>query len=282
METQQNLYQSDILTEIMEGDCREVLPTLLSESIDLIVTSPPYANARRKQYGGIAHADYVDWFLPIASELYRVLKPSGTFILNIKENVVNGERSTYVMELILSLRKLGFLFTEEYCWCKKNSMPGKWKNRFRDAWERLLQFNKSREFAMYQDAVMVRRKDSTAHRLTKLSANSTQRVVSSTGSNFSKRLSAWVGREYVYPSNVLYLSVESKNRKHSAVFPESLPEWFIKLFTVAGDMVLDPFSGSGTTGAVCCRLNRNFIGIEKMHEYVELSRERISVTKNIC
>jgi DNA modification methylase len=278
----QNLFLSNIVTKIIEGDCQQVLPTLQSDSIDLIVTSPPYANARRKQYGGVAHAEYSTWFLPIASELYRVLKPSGTFILNIKENVVNGERSTYVIELILSLRKLGFLFTEEFCWAKKNAMPGKWKNRFRDSWERLLQFNKSRDFAMYQDAVMVRRKDSTAKRVVKFPANATQRVKSATGSNFSRRFAAWIDREYVYPSNVLYLSVETTNKKHSAVFPESIPEWFIKLFTVEGDTVLDPFSGSGTTGAVCCRLNRNFIGIEKVREYVELSRNRISVTKNNC
>jgi site-specific DNA-methyltransferase (adenine-specific) len=74
--------------------------------------------------------------------MLRVLKPTGTFILNIKEKVVNGERSTYAIELILAMKKQGWLWTEELIWHKKNCYPGKWPNRFRDAWERLLQFNK--------------------------------------------------------------------------------------------------------------------------------------------
>jgi len=89
--------------------------------------------------------------LPISAQLLRVLNPSGSFILNIKEKVVDGERSTYVMELILEMRKQGWLWTEEFIWHKKNCYPGKWPNRFRDAWERLLQFNKSRKFNMYPD-----------------------------------------------------------------------------------------------------------------------------------
>jgi len=79
---------------IHHGDCREVLPTLPADSIDLIVTSPPYADSRKKSYGGIAPDDYVKWFLPISTELLRVLKPEGSFVLNIKEKVVDGERHT--------------------------------------------------------------------------------------------------------------------------------------------------------------------------------------------
>jgi DNA modification methylase len=100
-------------------------------------------------------------------------------------------------------------------------------------------------------------------------------VKSKSGSPFQNNLSAWVGREKVYPTNVLYLSSETRNKHHCAVFPESLPEWFIKLFTVEGDWVLDPFSGSATTGVVCQRLNRRYIGIEKKPEYVQVSRERV-------
>ncbi|MCL2745419.1 MAG: site-specific DNA-methyltransferase, partial [Planctomycetaceae bacterium] len=148
-------FPPDNSVQIYEGDCREILPTLPADSVNLIVTSPPYAEARKGEYGGIAHKDYVQWFLPVSAELFRVLKPDGTFILNIKENVVKGERSTYVLELILALRKSGWLGTDELIWCKRNCYPGKWRNRFRDAWERLLQFNKSRRFAMYQDSVKV-------------------------------------------------------------------------------------------------------------------------------
>src|SRR5437016_10982527 len=145
----------EITTEIYPGDCKDQLRTLPTDSVDLIVTSPPYADQRKSTYGGIPHDKYVEWFLPISEQLLRVLKPTGTFILNIKEKVVEGERSTYVIELILAMRKQGWLWTEEFIWHKKNSYPGKWPNRFRDSWERLLQFNKNKRFNMYQDEVMV-------------------------------------------------------------------------------------------------------------------------------
>ena len=93
-------------------------------------------------------------FCRFSKELLRVLKPDGTFVLNIKEKALNCERHTYVLELILAMRKQGWFWTEELIWHKKNCYPGKWPNRFRDAWERLLQFNKGKRFKMYQDAVM--------------------------------------------------------------------------------------------------------------------------------
>src|SRR5690554_5303088 len=98
-----------IKTDLYLGDCREQLTNLPDDSVDLIFTSPPYADQRKNTYGGIHPDQYVNWFLPIADQLFRVLKPTGTFILNIKERVVNGERSTYVMELILEMRKRGWL-----------------------------------------------------------------------------------------------------------------------------------------------------------------------------
>src|SRR5881392_3411343 len=150
---------------IVQGDCLAVLPQLPADSIDLIVTSPPYADNRKHTYGGISPDQYVDWFLPITAELLRVLKPTGTFVLNIKEKVVDGERHTYVLELILALRKQGWLWTEEYIWHKRNCHPGKWPNRFRDAWERCLQFNKSRHFKMNQEAVRVPMGDWAGKRL---------------------------------------------------------------------------------------------------------------------
>jgi site-specific DNA-methyltransferase (adenine-specific) len=119
-------------TQIHQGDCLVILPTLASSSVDLIITSPPYADQRKDTYGGVHPDRYVEWFLPISAELKRVLKPEGSFILNIKERVVNGERHTYVLELIIALRKQGWLWTEEYIWHKRNSYPGKWPNRFRD------------------------------------------------------------------------------------------------------------------------------------------------------
>jgi len=257
------------------GDCREKLKELPDDSVDLIFTSPPYADSRANTYGGIKPDEYVDWFLPISAELLRVLKPTGTFILNIKEKVVNGERHTYVIELILAMRKQGWLWTEEFIWHKKNCYPGKWPNRFRDAWERLLQFNKTRKFHMYQEAVMIPIGSWAERRLKKLSPTDLLRDPSRVGSGFAKRVANWLGREKVYPTNVLHLSTETKNRHHSAVFPEALPEWFIKLFTKEGDWVLDPFMGSGTTVRVAQKLGRNAIGIEILPEYFALAQQQI-------
>ena len=215
--------------------------------------------------------------LPISAELLRVLKPTGTFILNIKEKVVNGERSTYVMELILAMRKQGWLWTEEFIWHKKNSYPGKWPNRFRDAWERLLQFNKSKKFAMYQEEVMVPMGDWAKSRLKNLSETDKYRDNSKVGSGFGKNISNWIGRDKAYPTNVLHLATECNNKKHSAAFPEELPQWFIKLFTQEGDTVLDPFAGSGTTLFVAERMGRNAIGVELMDEYYQMIKEQIEV-----
>ena len=159
----------EIITDLHLGDCREVLNVLPDDSVDLIFTSPPYADQRKQTYGGFHPDDYVEWFLPISKQLLRVLRPTGTFVLNIKEKVVNGERSTYVMELILEMRKQGWFWTEEFIWHKKNCYPGKWPNRFRDSWERLLQFNKSKQFYMNQQAVMVPMGDWSKSRLKNLS-----------------------------------------------------------------------------------------------------------------
>ena len=261
--------------KLILGDCLQELKNLADNSIDLIVTSPPYADSRKNTYGGIKPDKYVEWFLPISRELFRVLKPTGTFILNIKEKVVNGERHTYVIELILEMRKQGWLWTEEFIWSKKNSYPGKWPNRFRDAWERLLQFNKNRKFNMYQEAVMIPIGDWAKGRLKNLSETDRIRDISKVGSGFGKNISHWLGKTKVYPTNVLHLATECNNKNHSAVFPESLPEWFIKLFTKEGDVVLDPFMGSGTTIKVAQRMGRNAIGIEIKSEYYDMVKKQL-------
>jgi len=256
------------------GDSKEILKNIPSNSVDLIITSPPYSDQRKGSYGGIHPDKYVGWFLSKSVELLRVLKPTGTFILNIKEKVVDGERHTYVLDLIKEMRKQGWLWTEEFIWHKRNCHPGKWPNRFRDAWERLLQFNKSKKFNMYQEAVMVPIGDWAKARLKNLSETDKIRDNSKVGSGFGKNISNWVGKETVLPSNVLYLATESSNKSHSATFPRSLPSWFIKLFTKEGDLVLDPFLGSGTTSISASLLNRNSLGIEILPEYYNIAIER--------
>ncbi len=206
--------------EIVQGDCLHVLREFPDDCIDLIVTSPPYADQRKHTYGGVAPDDYVAWFLPITRELRRVLKPTGTFILNIK----------------------------------------------------------ARRFHMYQEEVMVPMGDWAQTRLKNLSSTDRVRDESRVGSGFGKKIENWLARSMAFPTNVLNLATECANRKHSAVFPEALPEWFIKLFTQEGDTVLDPFMGSGTTLRVAKRKGRNAVGIEIQPEYVEAVRNELAST----
>lgn len=264
------------VNEIFLGDCEKELLKFPDNYFDLIFTSPPYADQRKNTYGGIKPDDYVNWFMPKSKEFLRVLKPNGTFILNIKERVVDGERHTYVIDLIKELKNQGWIWTEEYIWHKKNSYPGKWPNRFRDAWERLLQFNKTKKFKFNQDNVMVPIGNWAKDRLINLSETDKTRDESRVKSGFGKNVSKWVGRTMVYPTNVIHLATECANQNHSAVFPVELPKWFIKLLTEPGDIVLDPFIGSGTTALAAVQLGRNYIGIDTKDEFIRISQERLS------
>ena len=265
---------------ILQGDARETLKAVPDASVDLIVTSPPYADQRAATYGGVKADDYVEWFMPIAAELKRVLKPEGSFVLNIKERVVNGERHTYVLELIIAMRQQGWLWTEEYIWHKRNCYPGKWPNRFRDAWERCIHFTKQKSFAMYQTEVMVPMGDWKNSRLQNLSETDQRRDNSKVLSGFGKNISNWIGREMAYPSNVLHLATECGNKNHSAAFPVELPSWFINLFTQPGDLVLDPFMGSGTTAVAAQKLDRLYVGTELNPEYIAVAHERLREREN--
>lgn len=267
--------------KIFLGDCAKELRKIPTESVNLVVTSPPYADNRKSSYTGVPMNRYVEWFLPISSEIKRVLKEDGSFILNIKERASNGERHTFVLELILEMRKQGWVWVEEYIWHKRNSYPGKWPNRFRDSWERCLHFTKNKKFKMYQEEVMIPMGKWAEKRLANLSQKDKMRYESRVDSGFGKNISNWIGRDKAYPTNVLQLSTESSNKGHSATFPIGLPTWFIRLFTKKNDLVLDPFIGSGTTAIACIRLNRKYLGIELMPKYYKLILSNIKKEKRI-
>lgn len=269
---------------LYEGDSAKLLADISKfpdKSVHLIMTSPPYADKRKESYEGIHQDKYVEWFLPISTELKRILKDDGSFILNIKEHPQNGERCTYVLELILEMKKQGWFWIEEYCWYKKNSFPGKWPNRFRDSWERCLHFTKRKDFKMYQDAVKVPIGDWAEKRFKSMSEDDFKRRVSKNNAHLARNVSNWLNKRKVFPHNVLvfeeehrlYLSnvvesaVDSSNKNHSAIFPIELPSWFIRLFTKENDVVLDPFLGSGTTAVAAAMNRRKYLGIEVKSEY---------------
>lgn len=166
-------------------------------------------------------------------------------------------------------------------WSKKNTSPGRWPNRFRDLWEHCYHFTKSKKFKMYQSSVKVPVKPWAKKRLSKLSNNDKIRFESKTRSGFAKNVSNWVGRMTVFPGNVIETATESSNKSHSAVYPVSLPTWFVKLLSRKNDLVLDPFLGSGSTAIAAMRLGRHFSGIELKPKYCKLARSRISKEKKI-
>lgn len=269
------------LNDVYCGDCLEVMRGFPSDSVDLIMTSPPYADARKHTYGGVPPDQYVEWFLPRAEEMKRVLKPSGSFVLNIKEGIYNGQRHAYVFDLVLSMRAGGWLWIDEFVWHKSSPFPGNFGIRLKDGWERLFHFACDNDIKFRRESVQVPARYKNGRPNGKLVPGDRVSRSSSHGSGFGKRADMMENRGMVYPSNVLYGAslCEEEATGHSAQFPLWIPTFFVKLFTDAGDIVLDPFCGSGTTMAAAQSLGRQWIGIDKDQSSVDLSRDRLNKTQ---
>lgn len=258
-------------------DCIEGMKKLPDNSVDLIFTSPPYADRRKNSYEGY-HADvYNDWFVQVAEEIKRILKPSGSFFLNLKAHCDKGERVLYVYELIIRLRnELGFRFVDEFTWTK-NGVPGRFKGRFKNGFEPVFHFAKSPDVTFNPHEVGTPMKEESIARASRKASGE-----SGNGSGFAgmRKNETMQNKKLALPSNHLHIPQKSNQftlqSKHPAVFPEELPEFFIKAFSNEGDLVLDPFIGSGTVAVVAKRNNRNYIGFDLKEEYVDLSNERIS------
>ena len=257
------------------GDSRS-LSVIDDESVNLIMTSPPYSDLRSHTYGGVKPDEYVEWFMQFSPELKRVLRNDGSFVLNINDKVVGGERHTYVIELILALREDGWKWIERYPWVKMNATPGRFRYRLRDAFEYNLHFTKTFDFKIYKDHVKIPAQESTI-RKKKLWDRKCPlfRRVSGTKSGIGVNSSQMAKDGLVEPCNTLVMPTQCGNTLHSAAFPVELPTFFILLFTKKGDIVLDPFIGSGTTAIAAKKVDRYFIGVDKDREMCNNAWSRI-------
>ena len=260
------------------GDCQAVLKEIPDESVDLIFTSPPYAEQRKDTYGGIPTAEYTDWFLNKSEEFKRVLKPTGNFVLNIRSHCHKGERDLYVYKLVIALREVqGWKFVDDMIWAKYNPVPGKYNNRLKNGWENLFHFTKGDKIKFYPDRLRQPLKPSSLRRVNNISKTDREHLgkESASKSGFSNFISKLKGTTTALPSNVILMSQETSNKLHSAVFPMALPEFFITLMTNVNDIVLDPFMGSGTTCAAAKKLGRVYVGIDKEKDHIPIAVDRV-------
>lgn len=264
---------------IVHGDSLEMLPKLPKESVDLFFTSPPYADARA--YSRIHPDRYVEWFLPFARAMFDATKESGSLIVNIKNRVANkgplkGQRHPYVFELVLALQHMGWRWVETYIWAKPNAVPGKFGPRTKDAFEYVFHFAKGARPYFDLDSIRVpyradaaeiaRRKNDTLGRRT-------------TEAGFGRDRTKTYLHGGADPGNVVAVAQtynQYQGVAHTAAMPEGLAEFFIKAACPEGGIVVDPFTGSGTTIVVARRLGRIAGGFELHEEYVQEAKRRIT------
>lgn len=258
------------VNKIILGDTSEVIKTIQDNSIDLVVTSPPYAQKRKDTYGGINPDIYAEWLFNLSVEFMRVLKPSGSFILNIKEGTKDGKKEIYVLEYLLKMAKMNW-WTETFVWFKKNPFPTGNKKRLKDGFEYCYQFTKTNDYKFFPNSVLVPANEKWLKDNLKRKNKGEHLVTNGSGMNMSIRTT----NEMVRPSNVLSMACSTLNIKHSAMFPIGLPKFFINLMTEKEDLVLDPFLGSGTSALACIEEGRNWLGIEKESVHVNIANERI-------
>lgn len=271
---QTTLAKAGATCTIIHGDSRSELLAYKGKA-DLIVTSPPYADARHKHYDGIHPDKFADWFLTFNETFYDVLKPEGSLVINIKDKVVDGVRHRYVWRTIEALCQNGWYAIDDYLWHKPNPMPGYWPTRLRDGWEYCFHLSKSKRPFFNSDGVRKPIGEWVGSRLKNLGKNDQSRHNSANESGFGRDLSKWVGKQTVLPSNVLSMALVGKNKGHPAVFPVDLPLFFIKLLCPENGLVIDPFAGSGTTGIAALSAGRSCILVDNNLKYCKEAVRRI-------
>ena len=267
---------------ILTGDCFELIKDLSDNSVDLVITSPPYADIVNygKNISIKKPNEYCDWLLPLFNEIHRVLKPSGSFILNINDNCSNGLRNPFIYELIYrSQKETKLKFYDTYIWHKMNGIPNGSKKRFRNNTEFIFHFVKNqKELKFYMNRVMKEPAKATSDRAKYQwtvknhgTIQDGERVKEKT-IDYGSQLTNGVRPDNVFRFPTAGLARDNTIR-HPAPYHKELPSYFINLLTDEGDTILDVFSGIGTTGLGCN--NREYIGFELNEKYAEFSKKRL-------
>lgn len=266
-----------ILGEMVIGDCLEVLRKTPDDTFDLVLTSPPYDGQSKYGNGEKYEREwYEGFFLQVTAEIRRTLKPHGSFVLNYRSKRHNGERGTLQYELVLWLRKQGWIFCEDFVWGKPSPPPGRWNRHLKDAVEYCFQFAKTRDWQFFPEQVLQKarwdRKD--LERRKKLAQNFVR--VNEPSGHGRHRVQA--GPDLVRPSTLLHFEPEFDPNPtgHPARFPVELPTFFINLLTSPGQLVFDPFAGTGTTALVAEKLGRRWLSTELDPCYAGILPTRLS------
>lgn len=274
------------------GDARAVLPTIPDESINLVFTSPPFALRRQKAYGNVAAADYIEWFWPIAEEIHRILKPDGSFVMELGGawNPGSGTRSLFTYELLVRLGKL-FHLAQDFYWFNPSRLPtpAQWvtikRTRVKEAVTHIWWLSKSTEPEADNRRVLVPYSKSMKRLLKdgyKPAMRPSQHEI---GPNFQRDNGGAIPPNLLTVSNTrsydeyLFRCKAAGLPIHPARFPPELPDFFIRFLTLEGHLVLDPFAGSNTTGQVAEVLGRKWISIELDANYVAGSKLRFDDAK---
>ena len=281
------------------GDCRDgniISKLFLGDQAGMVITSPPYATQRQYDpssgFKPVPPEQYVEWFRAVAAGVESVLAPNGSFFLNIKAHADDGERNLYVMDLVLAHRRQwGWRYVDEFCWRKTdNGVPGGWNNRFKNAWEPVHHFCRQQQIKFHADAVSHASDDCFDYSPDNPKSNSGSGLLG-TGPRGSATSSPPQGSQgwghmrrklvdgkhegLARPSNVIEVKSESSQGSHSAPYPRALVQFFVLAFSDAGDVIFDPFMGSGTTMAAAHGLGRAGYGCEISPAYCDVIVRRM-------
>jgi len=257
------------------GDCRDrnVVHRLFAGTCaNLVITSPPYAAQREYDassgFTPIPAEKYSEWFRIVADNIVEILAPDGSYFLNIKEHSEEGEPSLYVKDLVIAhQREWGWRFVDEFCWRNTaNGVPGKWPNRLKNAWEPVFHFCRNKDIKFRPKAAGHESDDVVVYSPDNPSAPSGSGLLGCGAEKIAGI--AW-------PSNVIEAKAEGRQGSHSAPFPRALVEFFVKAFSEIGDVVYDPFTGSGTSIAAAHIMGRVGYGIELSPTYCDVALRRL-------